>query len=134
MRELTSSAETLARNSNFTILVVEDDDSVRGVVVRILLRQGYQVLQAESSEQASTLAEMFYGPIHVLLTDVVMPGLSGPKLAERLKRTRTDLRVLFMSGHDTSYLAQHLQICKAPFIGKPFTATELAERLDKLLE
>jgi two-component system cell cycle sensor histidine kinase/response regulator CckA len=81
-----------------TILVVEDENIVRGVVVRRLRHLGYTVLHAGNGAQALVLAESHHGPIHLLITDVIMPGLNGRELAEQIKKIKGDIPVLFMSG------------------------------------
>lgn len=85
-----------------TILVVEDEEEVRALARDILEMNGYAVLEALDVADATRLAETHPGPIHLLVTDVVMPGASGPELAGRLRARRPDLRVLCMSGYPES--------------------------------
>ena len=85
-----------------TILLVEDDDRVRALVSNMLKKNGYKVLLASAGDQALEIAARHQGRIHLLLTDVMMPGLSGRILSERLTAARPDTRVLFMSGIQTT--------------------------------
>ena len=81
-----------------TILVVDDEAQVRTLARDILLGAGYQVLEAEDGEQALRLAEDHQGAIHVLLTDIMMPGINGKELADRFLVARPDTKAIFMSG------------------------------------
>jgi DNA-binding response OmpR family regulator len=85
-----------------TILVVEDEEEVRALARDVLEMNGYAVLEALDVADATRLAETHPGPIHLLITDVVMPGARGPELARRLRARRPDLRVLCMSGYPES--------------------------------
>ncbi len=107
-----------------TVLVVEDQDAVRRFVRRALEDQGHTVLEATCAEHALTVAVAHEGPLDLLLSDVVMPGLSGPALAELLRADRPDLRLLFMSGHTNDKLDPATE-----FIQKPFTSDALARRV-----
>ena len=82
-----------------TVLLVEDEDLLRGLISDVLKQNGYRVLAASTGGQAKELERTFAGPIHLLLTDVVLPGLSGPLLAKLLTAARPEMRVLFMSGY-----------------------------------
>jgi CheY-like chemotaxis protein len=86
-----------------TILPVEDEDRVRRFMHKLLEREGYQLLEARNAEEATNLAELFIQPIDLLITDVIMPGMTGPELANRLSSQRGEIRLLFVSGyrHDT---------------------------------
>ena len=134
MHDIASIEEAFTQSGRFTILVVEDDTDVRRVVVRMLYRLGYKVLHAESGQRALTVSAMFYGPIDLLLTDVVMPGMNGQQLSEELKRSRPDLKVLYMSGHQTDEFKGDLAIPESHLIQKPFSTEQLAARLRGLLE
>ena len=117
-----------------TILVAEDDAGTRATVARILERLGYQVLLAPDGVQALRLAEENPGRIDLLLTDVMMPGLSGPQLAARLHRQSPDIPVVFMSGYPEDALTEveglHLE---TDFVAKPFTSALLARRVSEKL-
>src|SRR3954471_14887685 len=82
-----------------TILLVDDEQSVRAIVLKILRRANYTVLEAENGDAALRMAETHHGKIDLLITDMFMPGLRGPEVAARLGTTRPGLRVLFMSGY-----------------------------------
>jgi two-component system cell cycle sensor histidine kinase/response regulator CckA len=112
-----------------TILLVEDEDAVRHVVETMLKRHGYQVLPAHSAADAMALAERYTGVIHLLITDIVMPGMSGRKMAERLLQQRADMRVLFVSGYGEPVGTQ----ASANFLQKPFTTEELALKIREVL-
>jgi signal transduction histidine kinase/CheY-like chemotaxis protein len=116
-----------------TILVVEDEDAVRAVARRTLLIQGYTVMEAENAQVALDLAAGYPGRIHLLLTDVVMPGLSGPFLAERLRSERTDTRVLFMSGYSGDIIPPGVR-ARDGFLEKPFTPMSLARAVRQTLD
>jgi two-component system cell cycle sensor histidine kinase/response regulator CckA len=116
-----------------TVLLVEDEDPVRGVTHRILERLGYTVVAASSGAQALELAAEPGVRIDVLMTDVVMPRMSGVELAERIAAQRPEMRVLFTSGHPAEVLARDvLARGGRAFLGKPFTPRALAERLHSL--
>ena len=117
-------------SSGATILVAEDDDGTRAVVARVLQRLGYIVLLAPDGLQALRMAEAQAGRVDLVLTDVMMPGLSGPQLAARLHERYPDVPVLFMSGYPEDLLAEvpglHLE---TDFIAKPFAGAALAARV-----
>jgi two-component system cell cycle sensor histidine kinase/response regulator CckA len=107
-----------------TILLVEDKDEVRRLVRELLGRLGYQVLAARNGADAVELSRRFPGPIHLLLTDIVMPGMTGRELAERLRATRPDTPALFTSGHVSEVLNDD-----ALLLQKPFTLETLARKV-----
>jgi CheY-like chemotaxis protein len=118
-----------------TVLVVEDDDQVRAVVLSILRRGGYSVLEANSAAQAFVVAGQRLAEIQLLLTDVVMPGLSGPELARELKARRPALRVLCMSGYTDDAVLQHgILEADMAFIQKPLTPDALLRRVSEVLD
>ena len=117
-----------------TVLLVEDDPTVRAVTGRILREQGYTVLEAGSAAEARTVAAAA-GRVDLLLTDVVMPGGSGRELAEALTQTRPGLPVVFMSGYTADViLRQGIVQDKVTLLPKPFTADALADTLRKALD
>jgi hypothetical protein len=108
--------------SRGTILLAEDEDGVRRVSRRVLTRAGYRVIDASSGAEALQRAKEHAGPIDLLLTDLVMPGMSGRELAQRLRAERPGLHVLFMSGYDQG---AHQRDIVQPFLPKPFNHEEL---------
>src|SRR5215471_13692939 len=90
-----------------TILFVEDEDSLRAVVADFLSQLGYRVLSASHGNQALEIAQTHPGSIHLLLTDVIMPGMSGPELAARLLDIRPETKVVYVSGYAEPVLAPH---------------------------
>lgn len=118
-----------------TILTVEDDDILRNVVVKFLSRDGYRVLTAANGEEALRICREHGEPIHLLLTDMVMPGMSGKELAGKAKELRPDLKVLFMSGYADSGIVENGVLEKGTaLIQKPFTGRDLAVHVRKALE
>ena len=118
-----------------TILVADDAPDVLSLAREILQAPGYTVLTANDGEEALRLAEGYEGPIHALLADVVMPGLTGPELAERLRGTRSETKVVFMSGYTTEVIGQYgLLHSSAPFLGKPFTPDLLVRKVREALD
>jgi DNA-binding NtrC family response regulator len=118
-----------------TILLVEDDDQVRTVAVGILRRSGYHVIEARSAGEALLHAERHPGMIHMLLSDVVMPHMSGPELARRLASARPDMKVVCMSGYTDESIVRH-GVLEAPFafIQKPLTPEALTRKVRDVLD
>ena len=117
-----------------TVLLVEDLDSVRVLVRSILARSGYDVLEARSGEMALELAERHPGKLQLLVTDVVMPRMTGPALAERLRALRPELQVLFMSGYTDGAMAHHgLLEPGMAFVQKPVAPNVLLAKVRELL-
>jgi PAS domain S-box-containing protein len=118
-----------------TLLVVEDEDIVRKLTVKLLRQQGYQVLEARHWEEAITLCKERQDPIHLILTDVVMPGGSGPHLMERLKEVRRDFKVIYMSGYaDNTIVKLGILDQGIPFLQKPFTQNSLLRKVREVLD
>jgi hypothetical protein len=117
-----------------TILVVEDEDNVRALLTSMLKKQGYQVLQSPGPEEAVRICREYQRTIHLLLTDVVMPGMSGPDLADHLVLSRPEMKVMFMSGYADSAIARHRIRPDTPFIQKPFLPEALYRKLRELLD
>lgn len=115
-----------------TILVVDDDPALRAIIRRILRPLDLDVFEADTAEAGLAIASTIRGPIDLLLTDVVMPNGNGDALAARLRETRGDLRVLFMSGYGPEVVARH-GVTSADFLPKPFTATILRGRVEQAL-
>src|SRR5438105_8556730 len=118
-----------------TVLVVEDAASVRMVTRQVLERVGYVVLEAPNGETALRLAAKHHGPIQLLLTDVVMPGLSGRQLAEQLAKLRPDMKVLYTSGYADHAIVHHgILDSGIAYLQKPFTPEALGRRVRQVLD
>ncbi len=118
-----------------TILVVEDDDNVRAVARDVLRENGYRVMEARTGEEAHQLAARFAGAIDLLVTDVIMPGMTGRELVARLRRPRPELRTLFMSGYGQRAIAHHGVLdSNAILLEKPFTSDQLLTLVRSTLE
>jgi CheY-like chemotaxis protein len=127
--------ENLAAGRGETILLVEDAQRVRAVVREILEMTGYTVLEARHGAEAVEVANRHAGPIHLLLTDVVMPQMSGRELAQRLATLRPDLKVLYMSGYTDDAIVRHGVLASGiAFLSKPFTPDALALKVRELLD
>jgi signal transduction histidine kinase/CheY-like chemotaxis protein len=125
----------VARRGSETVLLVEDDEQVRAAVRSVIRRAGYKVLDAANGADALIVSEQHGGRVHLLLTDVVMPRISGPELARRLGGTRPDMRVLYMSGYSREDLAQHgVREDEAQVLSKPIAPdvllSAIGDRLD----
>jgi nitrogen-specific signal transduction histidine kinase len=120
--------------SNETILLVEDDHALRTMAEHTLRADGFKVLQATNGVEALAVAEKYLGAIDLLLTDVVMPFMTGPQLATEMSRRRPEAKILFMSGYTDSLLAAYDEenIHKA-FLEKPFSSAELVGAVRKML-
>ena len=117
-----------------TVLLCEDEESVRRIVHTSLTRQGYRVIDAGSGQEALALADGFTGPIHLLLSDVVMPQMSGPELVRQLREKRPETRVLLMSGYASPDVAGFESFeFDVPFLEKPFTVAQLTDKVANVL-
>jgi two-component system, cell cycle sensor histidine kinase and response regulator CckA len=117
-----------------TILLVEDEELLRTPIREILERQGYSVLEAGNGEEALVVARQYPGPINLLLSDIVMPGMNGRDLAGQLSRIRPDLKVLFMSGYTHNAIVHHGVLEEGlAFLEKPFTPEALAVKIRQVL-
>jgi len=116
-----------------TILLVEDEDAVRVIVSAVLRRQGYNVLEASNPRGAWEIFEKHSGEIDLLLTDVVMPEMNGPALAQRVITVRPDLRILFISGYADMTTPPESHNPNVSFLSKPFQASVLIERVRQML-
>ncbi len=118
-----------------TVLVVEDEDGLRKVAVRALTAAGYRVLVAANGADALQLLEREPRPVHLMLTDVIMPGMSGRELADRLQGIRPATRVLFTSGYAPDVITHHGALDEdLHFIGKPYTIAELKAKVRQVLD
>ncbi len=117
-----------------TVLLVEDDESLRALAREILIVQGYTVLEAARPSQALRLNQSHRGPIHLVLTDVVMPEMNGRALANQLLTARPALKVLFMSGYTDSAIVHHGVLAPGThFLQKPFTPRGLSRKVREVL-
>jgi len=117
-----------------TILLVEDSDVVRDVIARMLEDDGYAVLPASGGEEALSISRRNDAPIDLLLTDIVMPEMSGVELADRLEKERPGLRILFMTGYAEEVVVNEGILGKQrECIGKPFTREEITKRVRKII-
>jgi two-component system cell cycle sensor histidine kinase/response regulator CckA len=139
-RPLPSLAPAVPRGGE-RVLLVEDDDAVRGAARTILRRQGYTVLDARSPTEALGIALLDEGPIHLLLTDVVMPRMNGTDLAQRVRALHPETRTLCMSGYGDERAAPHDALgatcphdLTAAFIQKPITPENLARKVRDVLD
>jgi len=131
MRAPTPAARPAQLEGSETILVVEDQDEVRRLAVTLLGRYGYRTLEARSGDEALAIVKTYDGDIHLMLTDVIMPGMTGHQSAELLKGIRPDMKVLFMSGYTADVISR--QGLPTDYIEKPFTAQALAKKVRSLL-
>ena len=120
---------------NETVLLVEDEAGVRELAGQVLRSHGYHVLEARDGAEALRVAASYVGRIHLLLTDIVMPGMSGKVLADQLIQARPDLSVLYVSGYSTDIAADRSMFDPGvPFLRKPFAVQELARRVRAQLD
>ncbi|MDR3678092.1 MAG: response regulator [Acidobacteriota bacterium] len=133
-----SEPATREKKSSFsgteTILVVEDEEGVRSLVCQALEASGYKVLESEDAENALEMCANHDGPIHLLLTDVVMPQMSGPAVAEKVAALRPGIKVVYMSGYTDDAMLRHGVLSQdMPFIQKPFSPTALRKKIREVL-
>src|SRR5438552_7578060 len=118
-----------------TILVVEDNRTVRQLTAEMLTTRGYRVLSADNGEEAMRLCKNCEDGVDLLLTDVIMPQESGPSLAERMTRMKPDIKVLYMSGYAEEMINQQgLLDGSVSLLTKPFTMQELALKVREVLD
>ncbi|HVQ38608.1 MAG TPA: response regulator, partial [Pyrinomonadaceae bacterium] len=126
---------SLAPKGTETLLLVEDEDQVRQIVRAMLEQQGYQVLAAANGEEALKLAAVHGSSIQLLVTDLVMPQMSGRELAEQLTSLRPQLKVLYMSGYTDDAIVRHgLLDASLSFMQKPFDAATAARKVREVLD
>jgi PAS domain S-box-containing protein len=130
-----STAVVSKLHTHATILLVEDNAQLRLLAATILKQAGYTVIMSNSAEEAEVLAFRYPGPIHMLLTDVVMPGTSGHEVARRVSVQRPETRVLYMSGYADDTVVNHGVLdAGINFLEKPFTPSSLIQRVRRVLE
>jgi two-component system cell cycle sensor histidine kinase/response regulator CckA len=125
--------ELVAGVTGLTVLLAEDEDGVRQLAVEVLTRHGYQVLAAANGEAALKVASVHDGTIHLLITDVVMPGMKGPELADRMRAMRPGIRVLLMSGYAADIVTA-ADLREATLLAKPFAAATLLKAVRAVLD
>ena len=131
-RALTRAPAAMAAGDRGTVLIAEDEPQVRALIVSVLQARGYRVLTAASGKDALTVARGHEGPIHLLVSDVVMPGMSGPELAAAIRRERPALPVLLMSGYaDRDGRGVPPDV---PLLNKPFSVAEFTQSIRSLLD
>jgi two-component system cell cycle sensor histidine kinase/response regulator CckA len=124
-----------ARRNHETILVTEDERMVRELVATLLAAQGYEVIPAAEGSEALRICREHAGPIDLLLTDIVMPGMSGPELVSQALAVRPSLKILYMSGY-TEYAVANQGVLERvqSFIWKPFSNDALAAKVRQVLD
>ena len=133
--ELPTVEQRAACQGEEIILLVEDEDVVRDLASRVLRDYGYEVLEARKGEEALVISELHQGIIHLLLTDVVMPEMSGRELAQELNPLRPDMKVLYMSGYTDDAVVRHgVQESTMPFLQKPFVPDDLVLMVRRVLD
>jgi two-component system, cell cycle sensor histidine kinase and response regulator CckA len=133
--ELDKNGQIVTVGGSETILLTEDEPDLREVARMFLRGYGYKVLEAPNAEQAIRTAELFAGPIHLLLTDVIMPGMSGRQLAEKIQSSRPEVRVVYMTGYTDDMVAEHKVLEPGvQLLQKPFTKVELGLKVRATLD
>ena len=131
--ESKSTARTLLQG-NETILIVDDNASIRQLIVETLKPLGYNCLQAASGKDAMDVLRKYKGEVHLLITDVVMPGMSGRELAETIREERPEMKVIFMSGYTENIIAHHGVLEQGiNYISKPITPVTLTQKIRSVL-
>jgi CheY-like chemotaxis protein len=117
-----------------TLLLVEDEEAVRRLARRVLEGAGYRVLEAANGPDALRMVQSWEGPLDLVLTDVIMPGMSGQELSARLREQRPSLRILYVSGYTDDAILQHGTLLpNTGFLQKPFTPGSLALRVREVM-
>jgi two-component system, cell cycle sensor histidine kinase and response regulator CckA len=125
----------VAPHGNETILLVEDEAAVRGLTQLALQTHGYTVLEASNGKEALNVCAQHQGPIHLVMTDVVMPDMGGRQVAERLKADKPEIKVLFLSGYTDDAVVRHgILQSEVAFIQKPFSPVALANKVREVLD
>jgi two-component system, cell cycle sensor histidine kinase and response regulator CckA len=132
---LAAEPEAEAAGGSETILLVEDESGVRQVAARMLGAQGYRVIEAASAEEALEILAASGDTIHLMLTDVMLPGLGGRELAERVAGMRAGIKVIFASGYTDDVVLQHQLVARhGAFVQKPFTPRSLGRKVREVLD
>ncbi len=132
---VTATSSVQASTGTETVLVVEDDDGLRALARKVLARYGYAVLDAPNGDEALRVSQQHQGAIDLLLTDVVMPGMTGPTLADRLAQLRPTIKVLYTSGYtDKTIVDRAVLAAGAAFLQKPYIPAVLARKVRDVLD
>src|SRR5437879_3999967 len=130
-----SPAPPVSVRGSETVLVVEDDEMIRKLVHKVLKTNGYTVLVAANGGDAERVAGQHDGPIHLLMTDVVLPGLNGREVARRVEAMRAGIRVLYLSGYTDDAIVHHGVLEPGvAFLQKPFTPAVLGRKVREVLD
>ena len=124
----------MAGERHVTVLVVEDDDTVRRLATRVLERGGFSVLAAATGDEALKACREAGGGIAVVLADVGLPDLRGPELGKLIQDVEPSARIVFMSGHSPDDLADVARLANARFLAKPFDPDQLLKAVDDAME
>ena len=125
----------MSANEKRAILVVDDEPEIRKLVGAMVGTFGWNVLTADSGEHALTLYKNHKGPIELLITDVVAPGMSGPMLADKLTEQQPGLKVLYISGYDNTHVVQKYVVQKGhALVSKPFTVEDIQSKVREMLD
>ena len=128
-------ARRRARNGSEVVLLVEDEENIRLPAIEVLEARGYKVLQAADAAEALARSGEHAGHIHLLITDVIMPGMSGSQLARRLIAARPDMRILYISGYPEDAIAHHGVLdAEKSFLQKPFSPATLLDKVREILD
>jgi DNA-binding NtrC family response regulator len=118
-----------------TVLVLEDDNSLRTLIRQVLIRKGYEVLDTGDADEAIRICDLHDGEIALLITDVILPKMSGPQVAGQALELRPDIKVLYTSGYTANALLHHGVRQQQPtFVEKPFTPDALARKVREVLD
>jgi len=120
--------------SRETVLVVDDEESIRSLVGRVLTKHGYEVLEAATAEEAVRTSDEFSGDIPIVVSDVMLPGMRGPEMVKHLRHNRPDLRVLYVSGYTDDEVASGVLDAGEGFLQKPFTLQSLTQTVRAVLD
>ena len=117
-----------------TVLIVEDERPVRELIRDVLRLQGYTILEAQDGQEALATATSHTGPIHLVVLDAILPGVTAAEVLDRLQASRPGLRALYTSGYTGDVVRQHGLTVGGDFLQKPFTVDALARKVRELLD